>query len=160
MSNQSLQGQVRQVIERAIAFASEEQINVYSFSFYLDHESRAISVCLDTHENSKNKVMEENSYNSNYFRKCIDDNDLEGALMWCANPGRNLSLGDFKFVNVSREDLLESSPDKKVCEIMLRTLVEFEDAVSQLTKIPDELLLSCSTANDELGLTWTIINAA
>ena len=160
MMTQSLENQISQVLERAVSFASEEQINVYTFSFYLDHESRAISVCIDTRENSKNKVIEENSYNSEYFHKCIDEMDLEGAQMWCANPGRNLSLGDFRYVNVGREDLLESSSDEKVCEAMLKTLIEFEGVVSRLTEKPDELLLSCSTADDELGLTWTVTNAA
>ena len=155
-----LEEQIKRIVENAISFASERQINVYTFSLYLDHESRAVSVCIDTYDNSKNTVTRQNLCNSSYFRRFVNEGNIESAVLWCANPGRNLSLGDYSYVNVAREDLLVNKSDNEICEIMLKTLISCEEAISKLSNEPEELLVSCSTADDELGLIWTINNAA
>ena len=93
------------VLAEAIAVVRREHVRVFTFAFYHDHESHAISVCVDTEESSKRLVASSNAYNQKYFWPAIEKGDLEDAALWTANIGRSLSLGDFAFVNLARTDL-------------------------------------------------------
>lgn len=93
------------VLADAIERVRTVGVSVYTFALYFDHESPAISVCVDTIEKSQATVASINAYNSKYFHKAISSGDLKGAALWQSNIGRSLSLGDFHLVNVGRLDL-------------------------------------------------------
>lgn len=87
------------VLNNAIAMLRTDAVPVFTFAFYHDHESGAVSVCVDTEANSNSQVRSTNRYNTKHFRTEIAGGDLAGASLWQANIGRNLSLGDFAKVN-------------------------------------------------------------
>src|SRR5687767_4198389 len=93
------------VVTAAIEVVRKQSVPVHTFAFYHDHESGAVSVCVDTEENSRRVVADSNRYAMKEFAKAIERGDLENAARWQANVGRNLSLGDFALVNVARTEL-------------------------------------------------------
>ena len=155
MLSRKLKAEILRVLSTAVEFSKGTPVAVFTVSFYLDHESRAISVCLDTRENSKTQVEKTNLYNSQHFHRHVSEGDIRAAQLWQANIGRNLSLGDFAYVNVGREPLVEAVDDVALCKAMVEALVDYEREVVAVAESPKELLLSCSTVGDEVGLVWT-----
>jgi len=45
---------------------------VYTFALYHDHESAAVSVCVDTEANSRRVVAHTNRYNMKHFTEVAD----------------------------------------------------------------------------------------
>jgi hypothetical protein len=82
------------VLKGAIAEVRRSQTPLYTFAFYHDHESGAVSVCVDTAESSSRLVASSNAFNSKYFLKAVNIGDLKEAATWQAEHGRSLSLGD------------------------------------------------------------------
>lgn len=93
------------VLAEALAQARATGVSVYTFALYYDHESPAISVFIDTVEQSLASLASMNAYNSKYFHRAVSNGDLKDASLWQANIGRSLSLGDFRMVNVGRREL-------------------------------------------------------
>jgi hypothetical protein len=143
------------VISTALAEAARRSIAIYTIALYYDHESHAVSVCMDTEANSAECVRGTNAYNMRYFYEAIDEGDLGDAALWQANVGRNLSLGDFALVNLCRTDLGDETPDQDFFVEMVRTLVSAESDVLRQASDPDRVLFVCSTAADEAGLVWS-----
>src|SRR3982750_3530417 len=56
------------VLRDAIAHPRAEAVPVYTFAFYHDHESGAVSVCVDTEASSARQVRATNRYNAKHFR--------------------------------------------------------------------------------------------
>ena len=48
-----MRGLIEKVIDQALFEARSRNVPVYTFALYYDHESPAISVCVDTEEQSK-----------------------------------------------------------------------------------------------------------
>src|SRR3712207_5236771 len=94
-----------EVLSNAIEEVRERRTPVYTFALYHDHESAAVSVCVDTEENSLRPVAKSNAYGIKHFAKAVAAGDLKSAALWNANTGRSLSLGDFALVNVARVGL-------------------------------------------------------
>src|SRR5258708_2523137 len=101
-----------EVLSNAIDEVRERGTPMYTFAFYHDHESAAVSVCVDTEENSRRSVAKSNAYGIKHFAQAIAAGDLKSAALWNANTGRSLSLGDFALVNVARANLDEIMPGK------------------------------------------------
>jgi len=132
-------------------------VSVYTFAVYFDHESHALSVCVDTLENSRSTVASINEYNSKYFHKAVASGDLKGASLWQANIGRSLSLGDFHLVNVGRRDLpsnVKASPEFFVG--LVQSLVSIESEVAALSSDPEALVFCCSGTGDEIEYCWSL----
>ena len=149
---------LRNVLQRAIAELKEEKTLVYTFAFYHDHESGAVSVCADTLENSREAVENANSFNMKYFSEFLEEGDYEELELWQANIGRNLSLGDFAYVNIARYELPEG------CEInegfylaMVRAVISVQEEVLGIAASREELIFCCSGADSEVALVWTEI---
>jgi hypothetical protein len=142
------------VLAEAIAVVRREHVRVFTFAFYHDHESHAISVCVDTEESSKRLVASSNAYNQKYFWPAIEKGDLEDAALWTANIGRSLSLGDFAFVNLARTDLPRGKIAKDFYAEMVRALHAKEEEIVTLAASPESLLFCASGADDEVALTW------
>jgi hypothetical protein len=129
---------------------------VYTFAFYHDHESAAISVCVDTEANSVLTANKWNAYWMKHFAKAINAGDLKAASMWRVKNERNLSLGDFALVNVARTRLVGISPDKEFYLAMIRSVWERQMQVAELSPVPERLLFCCSGAQDEVAYTWLL----
>ncbi len=134
-------------------------IDIFTFAIYHDHESGFVSICIDTKENSEKQVAESNKYSMKYFRRFIGEGDLDSATLWQANIGRNLSLGDFQFVNVVEKELNKIEPDTEFYLSMVKALLNKSSLILLNSTHGNSLLFCCSTANEEVGLTWVQENA-
>ena len=145
------------VLSEAIEVARRESVPLYTFAFYHDHESAAVSVCMDTEANSTRSVVLSNAWSNGHFRKAIDAGDLKQASLFQANVGRSLSLGDFALVNVARRSLpAEFRINKQFYLLMLRCVIQREVQLSRLSPLPDRLLFCCSGPQDEVAYVWCI----
>jgi hypothetical protein len=144
------------VLEGALTEVRAKATPVFTFAFYHDHESRAVSVCIDTEENSRRSVLSTNTYNMRHFLRAIADGDLEAAALWQANIGRSLSLGDFALVNVARADLGSVRVGKQFYLAMVRSLVAVQLQVAALAPQPERLVFACSGPNDEPAYVWSL----
>jgi hypothetical protein len=143
------------VLARAIADVRDRGVDVYTFAFYHDHESEAVSICVDTEANSARSVLSENAFSNKYFRKAIAKGDLAEAALWKANVGRSLSLGDFELVNVARTKLGRVRVNEGFYLSMIRTLRSREGDIVGFASDPRRLLFCASSADDEVGYLWT-----
>ena len=148
------------VLEAALAEISAKAIPVFTFAMYHDHESRAVSVCVDTEESSARSVASENRYNMRYFVEAIDGRDLKAASLWQANIGRSLSLGDFALVNVARTPLGTVAANKKFYVSMVRSIMAVEDRIVRLSPAPERLLFASSGLDDEVAYVWSVRSGA
>jgi hypothetical protein len=142
-------------IQQALAQAQAKSIAIYTFAFYFDHESRAVSVCIDTEENSSRVVNKMNSYNQKHFLDAVVAGDLHRAAMWQANIGRSLLLGDFLLVNLARADVTEADIGDEFFISMVRAVVRNQPAIVGLSADKARLILCCSGPNDEVQLCWS-----
>lgn len=148
------------VLNRAIADLEAKKLQVYTFSFYHDHESNALSVCADTEENSKRTVAIINGNNMKHFMRAVREGNLQSASLWQANIGRSLSLGDFVAVNFARTDLANSSISNEFYLNMVQALINVQDRVAQLAPCPSDLVFTCSGPNDEVQYAWALPNSS
>lgn len=144
------------VLKAAVPEIQASKIDIFTFSFYHDHESRAVSVCVDTKQNSDRMVRKINAYAHKHFMKAVEIGDLDSAMNWNANIGRSLSLGDFSMVNVSRTDIGEIETDDAFYLGMLQALLAIQDDVASLTSNPEHLVFTCSGPNDEVAYVWSL----
>jgi hypothetical protein len=149
-----------EVVARGIAEARRLAIPVYTFALYHDHESHAVSACIDTADSSALLVRSTNAYNAKYFRRSIEEGDLAGAAMWNANIGRSLSLGDFAAVNVGRAKSRHVEDDPSFYLHMVQALIAAESDILACSQEPERVLFVCSTENDEAGLWWAPLGAS
>ena len=148
---------IKSIIDQALIEAKKKEVPIYTFALYYDHESPAISVCIDTEENSKAKVKLINSYNRKHFISAIERGDMKNATLWLANTGRSLSLGDFYMINVARKELANTFvPDDEFFFTMAQVLVASETTISAQAVSVDSALLCCSGKNAEVELWWSI----
>jgi len=148
------------VLSTAIEEVRKLGTPVYTFAFYHDHESAAVSVCVDTEANSLSSVMASNAYGMKYFAKAVETGNLKSAALWNANIGRSLSLGDFVLVNVARTKLDGIEPNNGFHLAMVRALWERQQQIAKLSPTPERLLFCCSGANDEVEFMWSLNAAA
>jgi hypothetical protein len=144
------------VLGDAIAQLRAEAVPVYTFAFYHDHESGAVSVCADTESNSARRVRATNRYNAKHFRAAVAEGDLAGASLWQANGGRNLSLGDFARVNLARAEFGGPEVGDDFHLLMVRALMALEGEVAALAADPGRLLFACSGPDDEVAYVWSL----
>ncbi len=144
------------ILKSAISEVRAKPIPVFTFALYHDHESGAVSVCIDTEENSNRVILEINKYNMGHFIKEISSGNLQSASLWQANIGRNLSLGDFKLVNVARADLGSIKIDEQFYIELVKSLVANQQEISVLSPNPEKLIFACSGANDEVEYVWSL----
>jgi hypothetical protein len=143
------------VIGHALAEARSRQLSIFTFAFYFDYESRAVSVCIDTEENSLRTVKEINVYNYRHFLRAANAGDLSGAAMWNANIGRSLSLGDFSVVNLARVDVPEADVGQEFFQSMLLAVIRNQPAIESQARDKDRLILCCSGPDDEVEFVWS-----
>jgi hypothetical protein len=118
-----------------------------------------VSICIDTKENSDKKVIESNKYSMKHFKRVIKEGSLEEAMLWQANIGRNLSLGDFEAVNIVEYELNNTKNEDAFYLSMVRAANNKAASVLKQSTHGASLVFCCSTANEEVGLTWVQENA-
>jgi hypothetical protein len=148
------------VLVAALGDVAAKAVPVFTFAFYHDHESRAVSVCVDTEENSRRVVRSMNDYNARHFLAAVADGDLEAAGLWQANVGRSLSLGDFVLVNVARTELGGVQVGKQFYATMLRAVVAVQPQVASLAPDPERLVFACSGPDAEVAYVWSLPSSA
>lgn len=142
------------VLSRAIAEIRTAGTPVYTFAFYRDHESAAVSVCVDTKQNSARTVASMNEHGMRYFAEAVANGDLETASLWNADTGRSLALGDFTMVNVAQTDLGGIRLGDDFYLKMIRAVMACEAEVAALAEVKGELLFCCSGPKDEAEYVW------
>ena len=142
------------VLSNAIGDVRDRGTPVYTFAVYHDHESAAVSVCVDTEANSLRFVTESNAYGIKRFAKAVAAGDLRAAVVWSTNVGRSLPLGDFALVNVARANLNGITPGEGFHLAMVRALWERQRQVADLSPAPEQLLFCCSGAKVEVEHMW------
>ena len=145
----------REMIEKAIQYLAQKKIDIYTFAFYHDHESFAVSICVDTLIDSENAVKSSNSFKMEQFYSAIYSNEIKGLILNKLDTGRSFSLGDFTCVNLSRKDIPEEMiiTDQFYFD-MIKAINEKKDKIIALSTKPEEVVFCCSTEDDEVGIIW------
>lgn len=146
---------VDEILGQAIARARSEAVPIYTFALYHDHESAAVSVCIDTEESSRRCVAQMNRYGKRHFADALRRGDLPAAVLWNANVGRSLALGNFALVNVARRDLGSLRDEDDFYLTLVRSLTHVESAILALSPDPERTLFCCSGADDETQYIWS-----
>jgi hypothetical protein len=148
------------VLTSAIAEVERQGVPVFTFALYHDHESGAVSVCVDTEESSNRSVAATNRFNMRYFAKAVAQGDLESADLWQANIGRSLSLGDFQLVNLARTKIEDIEVNHKFYVAMVQALFAVQGRLVPLSPNPERLVLACSGADSEVAYVWSLLGDA
>ena len=146
----------KEVLNQAISELRNEEFAVYTFALYHDHESNAVSVCVDTEENSRRTVQRINSYNAKHFLREVGAANLPGAALWQANIGRSLSLGDFAKVNLARRELDKLVPSETLYLEMVKCLCAAAPRIAALSSDPSRLLFAASGESAEIAYVWAM----
>jgi len=144
------------VVDMGLALAKHQRVDIYTVAFYLDHESHAVSLCIDTLESSTTFVRRGNAKAREFFVQALERGDIQSASRRWANAGRSLSLGDFAVVNAGREDLGHIPQDSSLILDMVRVLESRRNMIAGLSTRPSEVLLASSTLHAEVGLVWSL----
>jgi hypothetical protein len=145
-----------QVLESALTEIDARAIPVFTFALFHDHESKAISVCVDTEENSTKVVQGINVYNMKHFMEAVRTGDLTSASLWQANIGRSLSLGDFAMVNVARTALGNLEVNTQFYVAMVQAVMAKQEVIAAFSPSPERLVFACSGPQDEVALVWSM----
>lgn len=148
------------VLESALTEIEACKIPVFTFALYHDHESEAVSVCVDTEENSSRIVQRINAYNTKHFMEAVRTGDLDSAGLWQANTGRSLSLGDFETVNVARTELGKLEVNPQFYLAMIQAVLAKQNEIAALAPKPERLVFACSGAHDEVAYVWSLPGAS
>lgn len=143
------------VLEDAIAELRRQGKAIYTFAFFYDREQKVVSVCADTAKNSAKQVRNSNKFVADYFRQSLYEKDLVAAASWSANSGRNLSLADFKFVNLAAAPITPGADNTAFFLQMIEAVRRRQEEILTLAKSPDDLLLCCSGPNDAVEFIWS-----
>jgi hypothetical protein len=145
------------VLSRAIPEVRAAGIDVFTFAFYHDHESAAVSICVDTEASSARLVRSQNAFSIRHFTDAVSRGDLRKAALFKANVGRNLSLGDFELVNVARTNIGSVPVDDNFYLQMIRAVRAHEGEIVLMASDVDRLLFCSSSAEWEVGYIWTAL---
>jgi hypothetical protein len=147
------------VLSRAIPEVRAAAIDVFTFAIYHDHESAAVSICVDTEASSARLVRSQNAFRIKHFADAVSRGDLQKVALFKANEGRSLSLGDFAMVNLARTNIGSVPVDDKFYLQMIRAIRAREREIVSLTSDVDRILFCSSSAEWEVGYTWTAARA-
>jgi hypothetical protein len=148
------------VLSRAIPQVREAGIDIFTFAFYHDHESQAVSICVDTEPNSARLVQRRNAFAIHHFSAAVADGDLKKAALFQANVERSISLGDFTLVNVARTGIGSIRADSDFYLNMIRALRAHESEIVSMASDPRRLLFCSSSEKWEVGYTWSYRGAS
>ncbi len=154
-TTESLYPILADVLDRAIKEIRRRRTRLYTVAFYRDRESSAVSACADTKTNSRRTVLSENRFSMNFFADAAESGDLDQAVLFQANIGRSLSLGDFTLVNLGRTTLETNVSEVELSLAMMRSLIARQTDLLALAPNADELVFVCSGVGAEIGYVWS-----
>jgi hypothetical protein len=143
------------VLSRAILEVRAAGIDVFTFAFYHDHESAAVSICVDTEASSVQAIRSGRAFKAKHFADAVATGNLRKAAAFKANIGRSLSLGNFEMVNVARTDIGSVTVDDNFYLEMIRAVRTREQEIVSMTRDVERLLFCSSSAELEVGFMWT-----
>jgi hypothetical protein len=146
---------VQGVVRNALSEAKAKGVDIFTFALYYDHESPAISACIDTEESSLVQVRRRKEYSREYFIQAVSEGDLEEAATWCSNDGHSLEVGSFTLVNVARTEL-DKRLNKRSFLTILKVLLALQSEIAQQTRAKDKLLICSSGPNYEVEFFWSL----
>ncbi len=150
---------LQEVLRKAIAELESNPIPIFTFAFYHDHESSAVSVCIDTEDSSREHVRKSNQWSMGYFSEHIGEGNLDEACLFQANTGRSFSLGDFACVNLARTQLpAGTNPDESFYLAMVKAIIASQNEILAHAHIPENVIFCCSSPESEVGLIWSAIS--
>jgi hypothetical protein len=150
-----LQTWLSTVLECAIDELHSQHADVHTFAFCLEPGGRAVSVYADSETNARRVVHALNRASMKRFVKAVHRRDLDEASMWQASVGRNLSLRTFAWKRLARCTLGKYSQAPELHEAMLLAALQQTPKVLELSSDPEQVLFTCSTPDEEVGLVWT-----
>lgn len=142
------------IIDKALNILFDKKADIYTFALYYDHEGHAVEVCADTIYNSQRAVRASNAFRREQFFSAIEQKDLESAASWNSNMGRSFSLGDFQYKMLGWEPMQAPNNSAPFYRAMVQALIRNSHKIAALTRNPEQLVLCCSTKNNEVGLFW------
>jgi hypothetical protein len=146
------------VVKAAVSELRAHPVPIHTFAFYHDHESGAVSVCVDTKQSSLRQVRQSNQWAMKYFAQHLQDGSWEDACLFQANIGRSLSLGDFARVNLARTALPASTvADQSFYLAMARAVIAHQREILMLASDREDVVFCCSSADSEVGLVWSAL---
>jgi len=144
-----------EMIEEALKICEQKNINIYTFCFYHDHESKAFSICIDTEEKSKITILQSNEFTKKYFHEELKTGNLEGLKNWCFQHGRSFSLGDFRYCNIVYKKIGTNSEIVKENYIeMINSIEKYKEKIKNYSINPDNIFFACSSENNEVEYIW------
>jgi hypothetical protein len=143
-------------LERALDSLEKARADVYTFAFCHEHSRDAVCVYADSAESSDRVIRALNRASMKRFVKAVKERDLDEAAMWQASAGRNLSLRDFAWKKLGRRSLGTFASAPELHEAMLLATMKAAPKIAKLSSAPADLLFTCSTANEEVGLVWSV----
>jgi hypothetical protein len=146
------------VVAAALSELHTSPVAIHTFAFYHDHESGAVSVCVDTKESSLRLVHQSNQWSIKHFVQHLQNGSWEDACLFQANVGRSLSLGDFARVNLARTALPASTvADQSFYLAMARAVIAHQREILMLASDREDVVFCCSSADSEVGLVWSAL---
>ena len=142
------------IIDKALNILFDKKADIFTFALYYDHEGWAVEVCADTAYNSQRAVRASNAFCRQQFFAAIERGELESAASWNSNTGRSFSLGDFQYKMLGWEPIKAPNNSAPFYGAMVRALIRNSHRIAALTRNPEQLVLCCSTKNNEVGLFW------
>ncbi len=146
----------RDLIYAALQKVAKANIDIYTFAIYHDHESGFVSICIDTKENSKNTILNANSFIKEQFQLAIENDDLDRAADWQTSGGRSFELGSFRHKNI--DDIrVPINPKRKSFYLdMVKAVQEMSELIARHSSHGKNLLFCSSTSKREVGLVWSV----
>lgn len=142
------------IIDKALNVLFSQNVDIYTFAFYYDHESHSLEILADTKINSRRKLLATQKFAHDEFLKSIEARDLAKASRWSQLGERNISLGDFKHKSLGWEAAKAPKNSEPFFLAMANAVIRNRANISALSKHPEELVFICSTVESEVGLIW------
>ncbi len=143
-----------ELINETLNILTTKQISIYTFAFYHDHESDAISICIDTESNSEKVVNSSNEFTLKYFHDELSNQNLDSLKLWNINSGRNLSLGDFQYANIVYKNIDKRFINSDMYLSMINSIERNKSRIVSYSKCPDKIVFCCSSADNEVAYIW------
>ena len=142
------------IIDKALNILFSKNVDIYTFSFYYDHESHALMVLADTKSNSRHQLLDTRKFTHGEFMKAIEAKDLTKASQWISLGERNISLGSFKYRSLGWEAATAPKNSAPFFLAMANAVIRNRQKISALSEAPEDLVFLCSTSKSEVGLVW------
>lgn len=143
-----------EMINESLQIIKKENASIYTFAFYHDHETEAISICIDTEENSNKQITSSNDYSKKYFQENLKNGDMKSLQLWNFNTGRNFSLGDFSYVNIVYKKLDKRFITPDMYLNMIKSIERNKSKILTYSQSSKKVVFCCSSENNEVEYIW------